>query len=1026
MSLTQGLQLPFGIQPVNPVPVDSWSGPYDGVSLQAAIDLANSTIPIEIRFQSMEVRLIVGGVSKKFWYRDDINDIDLIEFGLGPIGVTGATGIQGPIGVTGATGTQGPTGATGFGLQGPTGATGPQGATGFGTTSSFYLQGSSNYSYDTTSNIYRTGNIGIGTASPSTKLHIFSTQSGVFRLEDGTQNPGYVLISDANGVATWASFSSSSIYWYTENTTPPSTAPIATGTGSIAIGNNAKALSSNMFVYGESAGLDATDSESSNFLGFYSGFQSNGASQSNFLGNYAGFQSPNSSYSNFIGNYAGFQSQNSQNSNFIGNKAGLQSSNVINSNFFGNDAGVQSSNVSNSNFFGEAAGKTAPNAIFSNFFGHYAGQGANNSDNSNFLGNNAGQEAYSAGNSNFLGALAGKNAYGASHSNFLGRGSGQNSNGAYHSNFIGNLAGHYASDARNSNFLGQNAGAFASGASDSNFFGNNAGQYASGAYHSNFFGNNAGSGGIYPYSFAHNSNFIGNNAGQNAVNANNSNFIGERAGKGSKQGNNSNFLGQGAGQIDDSVTIYYDGILYDFYLYQGGNNSNFIGINSGLNSVSNNSNFFGQNSGELTFLAHHSNFFGHYAGAGANSAAYSNFFGYAAGQNAIGASNSNLFGFNAGKSFTSNDIGSNNIVIGTNISLPDGATNSINIGGVLFGLNTYSDTNGDPSIVAQPNGRIGINVVNPTTNLHVYGTQSGAFRLEDGTQGPGYVLISDATGVASWTSSVASWTSSIIGSLPVPKVKLIKGTQSISYLSLDNDLNQVYVAGQFNLQSYPVVVTQDLSDAQMQLAINNRLFVEMVHYRRKTKKNNSTANNAGYVTAGVKYDIWPNYLPWSQNFWVRNNSATAVFSGYGASGSIVRENFYPITNHYSNIPVYNMLNNRFHEYNVRYRNTIGDSDDLLTIIPSVGYSRGGANRATNRYAYSPYYTPYYIAFRYIVYTADNKIISGPLSNIVKITHKYMPFKYDYDLSNQSGLPVANINNIYNKTELKCWLETKLP
>jgi hypothetical protein len=34
MSLTQGLQLPSGIQPVNSAPVDSWSGPYDGVSLR--------------------------------------------------------------------------------------------------------------------------------------------------------------------------------------------------------------------------------------------------------------------------------------------------------------------------------------------------------------------------------------------------------------------------------------------------------------------------------------------------------------------------------------------------------------------------------------------------------------------------------------------------------------------------------------------------------------------------------------------------------------------------------------------------------------------------------------------------------------------------------------------------------------------------------------------------------------------------------------------------------------------------------
>jgi hypothetical protein len=80
MSLTPGLQLPFGIQPVNPVPVDSWSGPYEGTSLQDTIELANLAIPIEIRFQSMEVRLIVDGVSKKFWYRDGVTDTDLVEF----------------------------------------------------------------------------------------------------------------------------------------------------------------------------------------------------------------------------------------------------------------------------------------------------------------------------------------------------------------------------------------------------------------------------------------------------------------------------------------------------------------------------------------------------------------------------------------------------------------------------------------------------------------------------------------------------------------------------------------------------------------------------------------------------------------------------------------------------------------------------------------------------------------------------------------------------------------------------------
>ena len=35
MPINPGLQLPFGIQPTNPVPVDAWSGPFTAASLVA-------------------------------------------------------------------------------------------------------------------------------------------------------------------------------------------------------------------------------------------------------------------------------------------------------------------------------------------------------------------------------------------------------------------------------------------------------------------------------------------------------------------------------------------------------------------------------------------------------------------------------------------------------------------------------------------------------------------------------------------------------------------------------------------------------------------------------------------------------------------------------------------------------------------------------------------------------------------------------------------------------------------------------
>jgi hypothetical protein len=83
-----GLQLPYGLQPVNPTPVDAWSGPYIGADSQTAVALANAAIPSGVRFQSMEIRLIVGGISKKFWYRDGTADSDLTEFQSGAGGLS--------------------------------------------------------------------------------------------------------------------------------------------------------------------------------------------------------------------------------------------------------------------------------------------------------------------------------------------------------------------------------------------------------------------------------------------------------------------------------------------------------------------------------------------------------------------------------------------------------------------------------------------------------------------------------------------------------------------------------------------------------------------------------------------------------------------------------------------------------------------------------------------------------------------------------------------------------------------------
>jgi hypothetical protein len=303
----------------------------------------------------------------------------------------------------------------------------------------------------------------------------------------------------------------------------------------------------------------------------------------------------------------------------------------------------------------------------------------------------------SAGYTNFFGYQAGIYATAANNSNFFGFNAGSNAVNAFNSNFFGSQTGNGATNANNSNFFGNLAGYNASGSSSSNFFGNQAGYGANNAPSSNFFGYQTGANA----NNASNSNFFGSQTGNGATNANNSNFFGNYAGGGSSGANNSNFFGNGAGSTSTSAS-----------------NSNFFGLNSGSQATNaNNSNFFGRQAGLYAANATYSNFFGTNAGLNATGATYSNFFGTNAGLNATGASYSNFFGFQTGDSLTFKITGTNNIIIGTNITTPTASSNNtMNLGGILFGTNTYSTITGNPSAIAQTTGQIGINITTPAAS----------------------------------------------------------------------------------------------------------------------------------------------------------------------------------------------------------------------------------------------------------------------------------------------------------------------
>jgi hypothetical protein len=154
-------------------------------------------------------------------------------------------------------------------------------------------------------------------------------------------------------------------------------------------------------------------------------------------------------------------------------------------------------------------------------------------------------------------------------------------------------------------------------------------------------------------------------------------------------------------------------------------NAIFIGSSAG-NKTSEviNSNFIGYQVGMYT-SASYSNFIGSETAYNSKGAQYSNFIGYNTGKNTFSASYSTLIGYQVGYKTTQTSgrgIGDNNIIIGTNITLPQTQSNSINIGGILFGSGTYSDTTSDP-YEGSANGKIGINIVNPEYTLDVSGSE---------------------------------------------------------------------------------------------------------------------------------------------------------------------------------------------------------------------------------------------------------------------------------------------------------------
>jgi hypothetical protein len=254
------------------------------------------------------------------------------------------------------------------------------------------------------------------------------------------------------------------------------------------------------------------------------------------------------------------------------------------------------------------------------------------------------------------------------------------------------------------------------------------------------------------------------------------------------------------------------------------------------------------------------------------------------------------------------------------------------------------------------------------------------------------------------------------------------------------------------IHNYPVLINMDFTSDHFSNPYN-RIFIEMVHYKRKSK----TFNFPDKKYKGKSYVVpakniadagQDTTLPWidaaiavgATGSWTRSGDSSWYDSSLNTSVpiGIDRPNHVEVTSYtMSSYPIWQYLKGRFEFYDVNYKDTTGATASILTLIPSTGKRKGGKNRGTSRFAYSPFYTPYYCAFRYIQWipTANGgrgQIVSGPLSRVIKVTGLNFPFQVDYQQSAILGFPVCDISTQWTShpvdsyRRLKCDWESNLP
>ena len=153
-----------------------------------------------------------------------------------------------------------------------------------------------------------------------------------------------------------------------------------------------------------------------------------------------------------------------------------------------------------------------------------------------------------------------------------------------------------------------------------------------------------------------------------------------------------------------------------------------------------------------------------------------------------------------------------NAQVGINTENPQGVLHVDAAGNTNGAANTSDD------VVVSTTGNVGVGTIAPAAKVDIRtSTASGGLRLQDGTQGAGKVLSSDANGNASWTNLIPGITA---GTHSTTNIALSNSYKYLGmFVSVPPGKSQVYVGGMVREATAAGYVTMRLSDSSTSLSL---------------------------------------------------------------------------------------------------------------------------------------------------------------------------------------------------------------